>query len=496
MAEHKFTTIAYEGGGPRQFVNTFVLMKDNWNDYGNTILFDLFHFDGEGQRSHFGYVKILQLSQTGSSKVEANTRLPKEFSDLGEACISLGQSEDYYTSLRSQFGTQGAITVLEALKDIAVMPGLAAGYETSAPFRNGMMRENGAERARRFALNWIKGEPAEFDPRFSFETRIGDGDVLTSAQFDFDGADPLPGRIVALIGRNAAGKTYFLSQLASDLAQIERMSAERKASKEDRFPDGRPAFSRVITISYSAFDRFRRPAISPYSSYIHSGIRDEKGRLSTAALVNSYDENRIRIRELDREQYWTECISNILSDAEGITKARLIAEIKSTEPSQLLDTLSSGQAILWHFVTALLSWIDDDTIVLFDEPETHLHPNAVASLFLVLTDILRKFDSYAVLATHSAVVLQEIPSSRVQHLRRTGGTTIAETLDIESFGESVTDLTRHVFKTVEVDSLYKNVLKKLARSMSAQEVLELFPQGLSISAQSYLLAQYEREQEL
>jgi predicted ATP-dependent endonuclease of OLD family len=144
-------------------------------------------------------------------------------------------------------------------------------------------------------------------------------------------------------------------------------------------------------------------------------------------------------------------------------------------------------------VTALLAWIQPNTLVLFDEPETHLHPNAVASLFLVLSDILASFDSYAVVATHSPVVIQEVPAKRVLVFQRDENVTTAKPLMLESFGESVTELTRHVFETIEVESVYRRTLKELAEDESAEEVMALFERGLSLSAQAYLLAQYGKK---
>ena len=132
-------------------------------------------------------------------------------------------------------------------------------------------------------------------------------------------------------------------------------------------------------------------------------------------------------------------------------------------------------------------------MVLFDEPETHLHPNAVASLFLVLSDILKSFDSYAVIATHSPVVIQEIPAKRVFVFQREGNVTVALPLALESFGESVTELTKHVFETIEVESVYRRTLKELAEHESAEDVLARFEGGLSLSAQAYLLAQYGKQ---
>ncbi len=120
-----------------------------------------------------------------------------------------------------------------------------------------------------------------------------------------------------------------------------------------------------------------------------------------------------------------------------------------------LDSLSSGEAILTHLTTALVSWLEPFSLVLFDEPETHLHPNAVANLFSVLSELLLQNESFALIATHSPIVLQEIPRSRVVLLTRDGDVTTSAKLDTESFGESLSELTRHVFETNEVKNPYK-----------------------------------------
>lgn len=491
MSDHKFISRTYREDIPAGLKSTFIVRADNWNDYNNHVRFDLFYCDEGGERSTIGKVKILHNRAGGATEVvDKTTELPEEFGKLGDDYISLGQSEDYYQQLREKFGSDKAIEILVALRDISELPGIVAPFETSPPFRNGMVRENSAKRARRFGSAWIRGEKVPAKPAFRYQCQIGQSEILTTAEFDFANYGPLPGRIVAIVGRNAVGKTAFLSQLAGDLAQIDRVSEKRQSEKLTRFLDSRPLFARVIAISYSAFDRFRRPDPAPHSSYVYSGIRDERGNMTHKSLRQAYDRNCQRIRNHNREQDWIRFIQLIFGEEHGVDHALLFKEIRDAGGSDFLDELSSGQAILCHFVTALLAWIEPESIILFDEPETHLHPNAVANLFLVLSDILREYESYAVVATHSPVVLQEIPSGRVIHFVRNDEATVAELLPIESFGESVTELTRHVFKTFEVPSLYKQVLAGLAGRKSVEEVLELFPNGLGVSAQSYLLAQY------
>lgn len=495
MRTEQFISLDYREDPPPSLVNAFVLKADNWNDYSSHIRFDLIHYGPNGQRTHIGKVKVLHRTLYGTKwSVDRNTRLPPQFSELDDSFASLGQSQDYYANLRSVAGPDDALEVLKALRDIAEMPGIAAPFETSPPFRNGMVRENAARRARRFGRAWARGEEVSLEPRFQYVCRLGTGAIPTVADFDFDPSNSLPGRIVAIIGRNAVGKTIFLSNLAADLAQVDRLSEERLNQRRERFNGEQPVFSRVIAISYSAFDRFRRPEPTPFSSYIYCGIRDDRGNLTQRGLRGSYLRNLERIREHGREDDWVENILTILGDASGLNSEILLATVKDENGTSFLDTLSSGQAILCQLVTGLLSWIEPESIVLFDEPETHLHPNAVANLFVVLIRILKKYDSYAVLATHSPVVLQEVPSKRVLHFRRDGDSTTADELAVESFGESITELTRHVFNTFEVENPYKAVLARLAAKLPAEEVLSLFPKGLGMAAQSYLLAQYAKKE--
>lgn len=491
----KFLVRAHRQPIPPSSHPVFVLTTDNWNDYGHRVQFDLIYFDAKGIDTRLGTVKILQRTSADGEPIElaTSTLPPDQFSELSEEFISLGQGDDYYKQLHTHFGDKSG-DVLDALRDIAWRPAFAADFEPSTAFRNAMMRENGAHRARRFGRRLAVGDPVNEKLKFTYMGSIEGADADVEAAFAFNSEDPVPGRIVGIIGRNAVGKTRFLASLGADLAQISRTSAEKFAKRDDRFPGGRPLFTRIIAISYSAFDRFKRPPSDSSSSYVYCGIRSENGGLSRASLIETYRQNQKRIRDRGAQTDWTAHMRTILGDLGGNLTANLQAEINlPAKEDKALSLLSSGQSILAHFVTALLAWIQPNSLVLFDEPETHLHPNAVASLFLVLSKILDEYDSYAVVATHSPVVIQEIPAKRVLLFEREQNVTTATPLQFESFGESVAELTKHVFETIEVESVYRRTLKDLAEDESAGKVMARFTHGLSLNAQAYLLAQYGRK---
>jgi ABC-type branched-subunit amino acid transport system ATPase component len=495
LSEIEFCVLARKDPLPRIQLPLFLLTTDNWDDFNHQIQFHLSHLATGGLKTEIGTLKVLQRTspQDRPMVVATTTKLPASFRKLEGNFVSLGQSDDFYKNLHKLMGDR-ASEVLDALRDIAWHPAFASDFEPTVAFRNAMMRENGAQRARRFGRAWASGRKIIEQPAFDYVGAIEGADFDVEGHFAFNASDPVPGRIVGIIGRNAAGKTRYLASLGSDLAQIARSSEKTIQTREKRFPSGRPLFTRVIAISYSAFDRFKRPPRDSSSSYVYCGIRNDKGGLSQSALRDNYRHNQERIRERGEQSTWTRHMRTILGDLSEQLTTSLEQEINNAANSdETLSLLSSGQSILAHFVTALMAWIQPNSLVLFDEPETHLHPNAVASLFLVLSQVLEEFDSYAVIATHSPVVIQEIPAKRVLVFQREGNVTTAEPLRVESFGQSVTELTRQVFETSEVESLYRRTLRDLAEKETVEDVLARFSLGLSLSAEAYLLARYGKK---
>jgi predicted ATPase len=495
MAQIKFIRLKKTETRPSNLVATWILVEDDWDDYSRRVQFRLSYVDKSGLLIDIGKVKILQRLESPSEnqvKIAARTNLPAKFSSLDENFISLGQDENYFRRL-STIADVSVDAMLTALRDISWTPVLANDFEPSSEFRNALIRFNSAQRARRFGRLWALGEAINESFSFSYNCQFDEADGPIATYISFDEKDVLPPRIVAIIGRNAVGKTRFLAQLSEDLVQLRQSSGKALEERDSRFPDGRPIFTRVIAISYSAFDRFKRPPATSASSYVYCGIRNDRGGLSRKSLIEVYRKNQARIRQHGRESDWLLRMQAILGDHSQVLASALENEIEAEDSNTSdgpLSLLSSGQSILCHFITALLAWIEPNSLVLFDEPETHLHPNAVASLISEMGKVLENYDSFAILATHSPVVIQEIPAKRVLLFQRVGNTTTAEPLTMESFGESLSALTRHVFETVEIENPYKKTLRSLARDFNESEVLELFDNNLSLNAQAYLLAQY------
>ena len=64
-------------------------------------------------------------------------------------------------------------------------------------------------------------------------------------------------------------------------------------------------------------------------------------------------------------------------------------------------------------MTHLADRVAERTLVLIDEPETHLHPPLLSAFVRAMSDLLIDRNGVAIIATHSPVVLQETPRTCV-----------------------------------------------------------------------------------
>lgn len=461
-----------------------VFHTDGWDDYTFSTLFHLCLLKKNGKQEELGDVKVLQEGFK-------TTKLPSKFETLDPNFVSLGQSPGYYEKMREHLPRTHR-KVLESLNDLVVNPQLLELVETSSGYRNSLIRFNDAKIALRDGQAILEDQPRRLGYEFSYSGQIQGADAPVDIDVDLKPSDSVPGRVLALIGRNGVGKTQFLAQLARDLANITQISRKTEGEVKSAFHPHRPLFSRVIALSFSAFDKFQRPKPEKYFSYIYCGVRDDSGGLSRKALENRHLLYLKRIVEHDRENLWRQHVASVL----GVPK-RMVSITRTIDELELglSPSMSSGQSILAYFIAAALAYLKQGSLVLFDEPEIHLHPNAVALLMQTLQALLTEFDSFAIIATHSPVVIQEVPRKRVLRFERDGNITVAHPLAHESFGENIAELTRQVFETVEIPNFYKQTFKELAEKHSFDEVLELFDDQLSLHATAYLASLYDEDRD-
>jgi predicted ATP-dependent endonuclease of OLD family len=169
----------------------------------------------------------------------------------------------------------------------------------------------------------------------------------------------------------------------------------------------------------------------------------------------------------------------------------------SNKALSLMKLMSSGHAIVLLTVTRLVEKVEEKTLVLIDEPESHLHPPLLSALTRALSELLFNRNGVAIIATHSPVVLQEIPKSCVWKITRSRLALSAARPDIETFGENVGILTREVFGLEVVKSGYHTVLEKAVKSgANYEEIVTEFGGCLGYEARAILRAMIASRQDI
>ena len=470
------------------------LVTDNWNDYGFETSYELNYFSQPAKPVFAKSVKILQ-------REEDKTVIPESFEYLDERFCSLGQSIDYYKNIR-ELNTDISHQILTGLRDVVYNKKIANEFKGETGFSKSLLRSSEAEKAFREAGKLFPRMDVYFQGsnfKFQFQCNVQGANAPHILDFDFSEDKTELYRITAIIGKNGTGKTQVLANFATAMSGLDLGTGAV-------FEPERPSFSRVIAISYSVFDEFKRPPEEhKLFSYKYCGIKRLIKKSVTQAEMNQAEEQaeerllnlqEIReklsqvireVRTANRSEQWIRILSQLLDKEIQIYDVwTSTGELNSIFYNQL----SSGQRILVLVMTEVIAYIEPESIILFDEPEIHLHPNALSALSRAFHLLLEEFDSYAIIATHSPILLQEIPSKYVRVFQRQGNYPIVSPLGIESFGENLTIITDDVFETTEMRNNYREHFKKLSEFYSYEEILSFFDDQLGFNARTFLSSLY------
>ena len=171
-----------------------------------------------------------------------------------------------------------------------------------------------------------------------------------------------------------------------------------------------------------------------------------------------------------------ERLTNMSEDEDPIGKAREFA-----------SGMSSGQAIVLLTITKLVETVQEKTLVLIDEPESHLHPPLLSAFTRALSDLLHNRNGVAIVATHSPVVAQEVPKSCVWVLTRHNTQRRADRPSRETFGENVGILTKEIFGLAVSESGFLAMLKKsVDEGGTFESIMDEYGGQVGLEAQAIL----------
>lgn len=429
---------------------TVILRKDEWDDFGFLTQFTVFHARPKTKPKLIGKTKILQRSTT-------STAPPSEFRELGEEFCSLGQSPDFYERMNREFGKEAG-AILDSLRDVHHAPQWAAGFQDSPGFKRSLIRFPKAER-----LFGQTAVASTVDTRFTFKCQLNEFSKPHVLNFQFDAGQVLT-RLVAIVGNNGVGKTGVLARLAYALSG--------EAVDAGAFEPRKPSFSRVLAITYGVMHPFKHRASSSAYRYCGSqdvNLRDPKEALNHF-LMTSRQARQTNLR------LWDKNLSQFMrligrDDSEARTEARIANAFVAS---------SAGFRLYAQILADLCANLVPGTLLLFDEPELHLHPSLINTLMVQLGQCLRETDSFGIVATHSPFLMQDMLASQVRIMAREGGVPSIETPTQETFGATLSDLAAIAFRMGASEYNYMTRLQDLAAEMNESKLRSLFKPPISI----------------
>jgi energy-coupling factor transporter ATP-binding protein EcfA2 len=425
-----------------------------WNDFDFKTKFTLHFYENDTSYHKIGGIKI-----TDGISSDTGNILPDEFTILPDNYCSIGQSEDFYINLKNATGKYFEST-LYALKDAVFFADISDKFENNEIFKTSLIRYDSVERLLRTAKHKMYGFDLSnlYSFKFNFNPIYSDNSI--DIEFDFNTKKILPNRIYGIIGKNGVGKTRLITSLPVYISE----------KKDQLFSPRAPMFSKVIAVSHSMFDNFKKPRKTSVFNYIYCGLLNTNNELLTSRQkVLRFHNTWKRIKELKRMTKWRKILLNFIN--EDIINSFIIQKRPPTEEGLTVDIkgynrikpkLSSGQNIILFIISEIISHIRFDSLLLFDEPETHLHPNAISQLMNTIYELVEEFESYCIITTHSPLIIQELFSKNVYVMERDENYLSCRKIGVESFGENLTTLTEEVFGNKEVPKHYKKIIDSLA----------------------------------
>lgn len=482
----KFFICSRFGIPPRREHPCLSLNWDDWNDYDYYTAFHLNYYDAQHVKYEIGAIKIAFKGQRKNDDKKYN--VGESFEKIDDEHFSIGASDEYYENLNS---IKDSITneVLEGLNDIALNLHLLKEVKNEDVFQISFLRNYEYETIVNQLHSIAKGGARLTKFSFIYTYPPIYTSSIPSIDFRVIPFNLPPSNLHVIIGRNGVGKTYLLSNLKKSFFDNnhEFGTLEFWSGRDDS-----ETFINLVDVSYSMFDaqseirtnnnNYYRVGNNKERQYPIENYFEKDDFLISVGNINADSKKRGRLQK---------CIEILESDR--IFKNSNIFIILKDEKNnfkqlrQTYNRFSSGHKIILDVIVKLVDKVAERTLLIMDEPETHLHPPLLSSFTRALSYLLIDRNGVGIIATHSPVILQEVPKDCVWKLERNDSNIDVKRLEIETFGTNIDVLTREVFGLEVTDSGFHNLLKKIAsESETFDEAVSKFNNELGADGRAIL----------
>ena len=530
----------------------FYLEEDGWNDYNYYTMYHLHatcRLTGGAENEYLGYIRIMKIGQ--ETKVSNLVRMVTKgriFNSLPDDFVSLSLNVSLFKRLHQILNAEQRQEFVEALHVIIgpVSPYLEK-VEGDECFINSLLRDDASVDGfhMRQIESYMLGQSAFYDLRkdaitvqFSHvENPIDLKFVCRDDEKGHYSTAGLPDGVIVFVGKNGSGKSTAMYKLARLIHSDPTLRFNLKESLGEISPPD-IGVVKLMIFSYTPFDNFYLPGMDEAQllaqlrnmeyddcSVLFSGIRDVRnemeqrakmaqgipndGRVSSICLKTNealcseflIAFSYIETADANRVQQWNNFLNacrlhqqNLFDDIDRVINAP--DELKH----EMFAKTATGHKFIIHSIARLIAYIEENSLILFDEPENHLHPPLLSFYYACVRKIIDSYNSVVFIATHSPVIVQETFARNVNIVRRLDGKTVISQPQIETYGATITSITTEVFDLTTDKMNTYNVFRQffekemLAYVTSPEKMIEDFKKAIggeiSGPMESYLLKLY------
>ena len=471
---------------PKRYPCFILVFNWDWTDYEYHTWFCLFYFASEADRRMIGELKLMNSEQDNTMDA-----LPEEFDEpLDDSFCSLGIKTDYYIGLRQELKNEQLIKeVQHYLCDCTFEPAIYDQHRDERIFNVSLMRDLSAMDALQEGQSLAMGiEPDEmYSFSYTYHPKY-DNSLYADWKVHIPYKPLKFMRTFGIIGINGVGKTQILSSFITDLL----------AQKVDNFKS-LPHFKNIIVICSTPFDSYpvekqdtreivyRLCCLEQDKTLTLDGIKQNLNRIMKQPTVEHVSMLTVWV-DLIREYVDSAFVDHVVilkRDADGSE----YYDINGDDLGSNVNILSSGQLHILSLVTYICANIHYRSLLLIDEPEVHLHPHITMEFMAMLSGLLSVFKSYAIIATHTPLVVREMAGKNVFLMQKMqDGIPQIAPVGFETLGEDVGTLYRNLFGYDEQSSYFKKMVDKLCdRGKSYEEIVRYFQQGMNLNINARLI---------
>lgn len=549
MKVYFFNSLAIDGPEGLYLVPDNIVTNHSaqWNDFGFEMMFAVY-YHRSNNTEYIGMARFLCRSRMNTADyfTEHGEVVRSGLYDISrfmriDNIVSLGNEIDYYKMLNF-LHIEYQQDPLELMKNLcdASYYSLFEGetlFKNWNGFRNAFLRNKttaktllnkgvaiSAPDAIKLAYKELTIEsldlPETFEPvEFSFSRRrVG---------------EPID-NINIIIGKNGLGKTLVLKEIINSITGI----SVRKAN------DGK--FLKLVVAAFSPFENFphreqiikeietqelyqiiseeeEARRIKMLDAYTYIGFRNPQRVFDTEwpkeqsviALQKILEHEKVsaKLKETSRFTLLTQTLSRALSfDHIALTDKNGVQII--VDPNDDIDfdainlkaglsfirngdekAMSSGQLMYAYMIPPLIAHIEDESLVLIDEPELYLHPELEIGLIKMLKTLLRETRSYAVIATHSALMVREIHKNRVTILQEGNASQHSTRVmqpQSETFAASIEQIIGEAFNDYFSSKPFEEEIDaQIKKYDTAEEAIKMLFPKLGSDGQQYLFSKLD-----